>query len=80
MDENMTAAPITAPVVAKQSRWKSSILWTAIIAQVIALLQLTGAFKAMGVDAGYIGNIVASVLQLLVILGIINNPSDPTAL
>jgi uncharacterized membrane protein len=64
----------------KQSRWKSAILWSAIVAQLIALLQLTGAFKAMGLDAGYVGNVCATVLQLLVIIGVINNPSDPTAL
>jgi uncharacterized membrane protein len=63
-----------------QSRWKSAILWSAIVAQLIALLQLTGAFKAMGLDAGYIGNVCATILQLLVIIGVINNPSDPAKL
>jgi uncharacterized membrane protein len=66
----------TPKVVETQSRWKSAILWSAIVAQLIALLQLTGAFKAMGLDAGYIGNVCATVLQLLVIIGVINNPSD----
>jgi|NGEPerStandDraft_9_1074522.scaffolds.fasta_scaffold47523_1 uncharacterized membrane protein len=63
-----------------QSRWKSAILWSAIVAQLIALLQLTGAFKAMGLDAGYVGNVAASILQLFVILGIINNPTNPASL
>jgi len=60
----------------KQSRWKSAVLWAAIAAQVIAFLQLTGVFAKLGLDAGYVGNVAASVLQLLVILGIINNPTD----
>jgi uncharacterized membrane protein len=59
-----------------QSRWKSAILWSAIVAQLIALLQLTGVFAKMGLDAGYVGNVCATVLQLLVIIGIVNNPSD----
>lgn len=59
----------------KQSRWKSKVLWASIVAQVIAILQLTGAFKALGLDAGYVGNIVASVLQLLVIVGVLNDPT-----
>ena len=59
-----------------QNRFKSKVLWTAIAAQVIALLQLTGAFEAMGVDAGLVGDIVAGVLQLLVLVGILNVPTD----
>jgi len=67
----------TTPVVIQhQSRWKSAILWSAIAAQLIALLQLTGVFAKMGLDAGYIGNVCATVLQLLVIIGVVNNPSD----
>jgi uncharacterized membrane protein len=62
--------------IMKQNRWKSKVLWAAIAAQVIALLQLTGALEAIGIDAGLIGDVVAGVLQLLVILGILNNPTD----
>jgi len=85
MDANTVVTPTTAPVAAastpaKQSRWKSAVLWTAIVAQVIAILQLTGAFKAIGLDAGYVGNVTATVLQLLVIIGVVNNPTDPTSL
>jgi uncharacterized membrane protein len=78
---NTTGTITTATTtIVKQSRWKSAVLWTAIVAQVIALLQLTGAFKAMGLDEGYVGNVCATILQVLVILGIINNPENPTAL
>jgi uncharacterized membrane protein len=88
MDENIVVTPVTVPAAtsvapaapAKQSRWKSAILWSAIIAQVIAILQLTGAFKAIGLDAGYVGNITATVLQLLVIIGVVNNPENPTSI
>ena len=60
----------------KQSRWKSKVLWASIAAQAIALAQLTGLFKLMGIDAGYAGDIVAGFLQLLVFLGVLNNPTD----
>lgn len=60
----------------KQSRWKSAVLWASIAGQVIALAQLTGLLAKIGLDAGYIGNVVASVIQLLVIFGVINNPTD----
>lgn len=59
-----------------QNRFKSKVLWVAIAAQVIALLELTGAFKAVGLDAGLVGDVVAGVLQLLVLFGVLNNPTD----
>jgi uncharacterized membrane protein len=66
----------TQVVVATQSRWKSAVLWAAIAAQVIALGQMTGIWTAIGIDAGLVGDVVAGILQVLAIVGIINNPTD----
>ncbi len=60
----------------EQSRWKSPVLWTAIVAQVLALLELTGALKAMGIDAGIVGDVIAGVLQVLVLVGVLNSPTS----
>jgi uncharacterized membrane protein len=60
----------------KQSRWSSKLLWAAIIAQVIAIGQLTGIFQKLGIDAGYVGNVCAAILQLLAIIGIVNDPTN----
>ena len=60
----------------KQNRFKSLPLWSAIVAQLFAILELTGAFKALGLDMGVAGDVVASVLQLLVLFGILNNPTS----
>lgn len=60
----------------EQSRWKSKVLWSAIIAQAIALGQLVGLWAAIGIDAGKLGDVLAAILQMLVILGVINNPVD----
>ena len=59
-----------------QNRFQSKVLWAAIAAQVIALLQITGIFQQIGLDAGLVGDVVAGVLQLLVLVGILNNPVD----
>ena len=59
-----------------QNRFKSKVLWAAIIAQVIALMQMTGVMDAIGLDAGLAGDIGACVLQLLVLIGVLNNPTD----
>jgi len=60
----------------KQNRFKSKWLWAAIIAQVITVLQLTGVFKQLGLDIGLVNDVVAGILQLLVLVGILNNATD----
>ena len=62
----------------EQNRFKSWVVWSSIAAQIIALGQLTGLFAKYGLDAGAIGDIIAAVLQILVIAGILNNPTSKT--
>ena len=62
----------------KHSRWTSKVLLAAIVAQVVSILLMTNVISVA--DAVYINNIVAAVLQLLVILGVVNNPTDPNKL
>lgn len=62
-----------------QSRWQSKVLWASIIAQVIAIGQLTGLWASIGIDAGKLGDVLAAILQLLVIVGVVNNPTDGEA-
>lgn len=54
-----------------QNRYKSKVVWAAVLAQVVAILLALGA-----IDAGMgetINAVIASVLQLLVAFGILNN-------
>lgn len=57
-----------------QNRLKSKVVWAAVAAQVVAIL------LALGVIDTTLGQtinaVVASVLQLLVVGGILNNPTD----
>ncbi len=60
----------------KIDRFKSPVLWEAIVAQVLSILLLTGV-----IDVGqseWITSVAAGVLQLLVLLGVVNNPTDKT--
>ena len=59
-----------------QSRWKSKVLWTAIISQVLAILSFVGLPESLGISTELVSNIAGGVLQLLVLFGVINNPTD----
>ncbi len=58
----------------EQNRWKSPVLWASIVAQILGILLLTGV-----VDTGLsetINQIAAGIMQLLVLVGVLNNPTD----
>ncbi|SHI42267.1 phage holin [Parasporobacterium paucivorans] len=57
-----------------QNRWKSKVLWVAIIAQVVSILVLVGVID-IGVG-DQIQQVGALLLQILTILGVVNNPTD----
>lgn len=60
----------------KQNRFRSLLMWSAVFAQVLSIMQLTGSFARLGLDAGTVGDVGAAVLQILVLVGVLNNPSD----
>lgn len=61
-----------------QVRWQSKVLWAAIVAQVVSILVMTG---VISFEQGEFYNQVAiAVLQLLVLFGVVNNPTNPDAL
>lgn len=58
----------------KDGRWQSPVLWTSLIAQIVALLLL---FKVIDLQMGETINIAAGMIaQMLVTVGIFNNPTD----
>jgi uncharacterized membrane protein len=60
----------------KQNRFRSPVFYAAVAAQIISLGQITGIWAKYGIDTGLIGDVVAGVLQLFVLFGILNNPTD----
>lgn len=57
-----------------QDRFKSPVVWAAIVAQIISLLITLGVIDT-GMGAT-INEVAASVLQLLVVFGVLNNPTS----
>lgn len=58
----------------EQSRFRSPVLWAALCAQLLAILLTVGA-----IDTGMgqmIEQVAAGVLQMLTLVGVLNNPTD----
>ena len=60
--------------MSEQSRWKSKVLWSAIAAQVLALLVTLGVIDT-GMS-GALNTLVTAALEVLVAFGIINSPDN----
>ena len=61
----------------EQNRLLSPVVWSAIAGQVLALLITLGVIST-GVSEA-IDSLVASLLQLLVAFGVLNNPTSKTS-
>lgn len=58
----------------EQNRWKSPVLWAAIVAQVLSILLMVGAIDIAMSDLA--NQVAGGVLQLGVLVGVLNNPTD----
>ncbi|MEE1200809.1 MAG: hypothetical protein U0L09_09160 [Christensenellales bacterium] len=57
-----------------QNRWKSKVLWISVAAQLVSLLMVLGM-----IDTGMgnaINGVVVSLCEMLVLFGVLNNPTD----
>ena len=59
-----------------QSRWKSKVVWAAILATVLSLLGNLGLYEALGISQEPLQHMIDAVLTLLVAFGVLNNPTD----
>lgn len=57
-----------------QNRFRSKVLWAAVTAQVLSILVLTGVITPTESDT--INTVIGSVLQILTLLGVVNNPTN----
>lgn len=60
----------------EQNRFKSVVTWTAIVSFVLSMLVTTGVIMPDASEA--ITGAVSGVLNMLVVFGILNNPTDKT--
>ena len=61
----------------KQNRFRSPVLWAAIVAQVLVILKVTGAWAAIGIPESTVSDAAAALIQLMVLFGVLNDPTNP---
>ena len=61
-----------------QNRWRSYVLWAAIISQVAVIIGLVGGWQYIGLTDTLFKAVATAVLELFSIVGIVNNPTDKT--
>jgi len=59
-----------------QERLRSPIVWMATLAQVLVILQATQILPSTGIEL--IDVVVTAIIQIAIIIGILNNPTDKT--
>lgn len=78
-DETTTATETTeATTTTTQARWKSSVMWAAVIAQFVAIVGLLGLWDKLGMTSDTFQGVATAVLQILVLVGVLNNPTSKT--
>lgn len=60
----------------KQSRWRSKVLWASVAAQLLVIGKITNLWQFIGIDDTVVSDLVAAVLQLLAIVGVVNDPTN----
>ncbi|MGI5971189.1 MAG: hypothetical protein ACOX7P_05640 [Oscillospiraceae bacterium] len=59
-----------------QSRWKSKVMWAAVFAQAVSIFGLLGLWDKIGITSDTFEGIVTALLEILVLFGILNSPTN----
>jgi uncharacterized membrane protein len=63
----------------KQPRYKSKVLWAAVAAEVVLLLQMFGVFNRLGLSMDTVQQAITGLLGILVGFGILNDPTSKSS-
>lgn len=74
-EQNTNTTPVTNPTpVVEQNRLLSPVVWAAFASQVFSILVLFGIITPS--HSAELNEVIAAILQLLVLVGVLNNPRD----
>ncbi len=65
---------------AKQSRWKSWPMWLGILSALWLLASTLGLPQKIGLTNDAYNNIVSAIGTILALLGVVNNPTNPSGI
>lgn len=57
-----------------QNRLKSKVVWIAALAQIVIILQLTGVLQISDIEI--VNGVATAVIQMLVLFGVLNDPTS----
>jgi uncharacterized membrane protein len=60
----------------KQNRWNSKIVWMSITAVLVLLMNNYGLWGFIGMEETVFTELVNIILGILVMVGVLNNPTD----
>lgn len=63
----------------EQSRWKSYVMWAAVIAQIVSIFGLLGLWDKIGMTSTTFQGVATAILETLTLFGILNNPTSKTS-
>jgi uncharacterized membrane protein len=71
---------MSTEVTTTQSRWKSYVMWAAVVSQIVVIVGLVGGWDAIGITSDTFQGVATAILEMLTLFGIINSPTNKTSL
>lgn len=62
--------------IVRQPKWKSKVMWSAIIAQLYIIADVVGLWEAIGLEKTIVVTVITAILAILVIVGVFNDSGN----
>lgn len=60
----------------EQNRFRSPMVWLSVVALLALILNNYGLWESFGLNEAFLNDVANAVIGILVMLGILNNPTD----
>lgn len=59
-----------------QNRWKSPVVWASVVGIIVLILNNYGLWEIFGMTETFLNDLTNAVISVLIMIGILNNPTD----